>query len=112
MSQEDSTRVDAWLCRARFFKTRGLAARVCASGRVRIDGRRIEKPHAAVRVGHVLTFPQARRIRVVRVLGLGERRGPPAEARALYEDLSDEAPVPPPPRIVSFRPARGRQRTS
>jgi ribosome-associated heat shock protein Hsp15 len=105
---EDSVRVDRWLWFARFFKTRGLAARVCASGRVRLDGRRVEKPHASLRVGAVLTFPQARRVRVVRVLGLGARRGPPVEAQALYEDLSDDAPVPPSPRIVAARrPRRG-----
>lgn len=108
MTGEDSVRVDRWLWFARFFKTRALAARVCASGRVRLDGRRMEKPHAPLRIGAVLTFPQARRVRVVRVLGLGSRRGPPVEAQALYEDLSEDPPVPPPPRIVAARrPRRG-----
>jgi ribosome-associated heat shock protein Hsp15 len=37
----------------------------------------------------VLTFPLGPRIRVVRVLALGVRRGPAAEARTLYEDLAD-----------------------
>jgi ribosome-associated heat shock protein Hsp15 len=32
-------------------------------------------------------------VRVIRVLDVGKRRGPPAEARLLYEDLA-----PPPPR--------------
>jgi ribosome-associated heat shock protein Hsp15 len=106
MTEADSVRVDRWLFFARFFKTRGLAAKLCAAGKVRIDGRRIEKPHAALRIGAVLTFPQAQRVRVVRVLALGERRGPAPEAQALYEDLSDDAPVPPPPRIVAARRPR------
>jgi ribosome-associated heat shock protein Hsp15 len=42
----------------------------------------------------VLTFPQARDIRVVRVVALGARRGPASEARTLYEDLApSEAPT-------------------
>jgi ribosome-associated heat shock protein Hsp15 len=103
----EAMRVDRWLFFARFFKTRGLAAKVCAAGKLRIDGRVIDKPHAQIRIGVVLTFPQARQVRVVKVLGLGARRGPPAEAQALYEDLSDDTPVPPPPRIVAARPVRG-----
>mgnify|MGYP003676163562 CR=1 FL=1 len=87
-------RLDKWLWQARFFKSRALAGKLCSAGRVRIDGVKIEKAHFSVRIGQVLTFPEERRIRVVRVLGLGTRRGPPSEAQLLYEDLSDPEPVP------------------
>jgi ribosome-associated heat shock protein Hsp15 len=88
-----SIRLDKWLWQARFFKSRALASKLCAAGRVRIDGERVNKAHAAIRPGHVLTFPQARDIRVVRVVALGARRGPASEARTLYEDLApSEAP--------------------
>ena len=88
----ESIRLDKWLWQARFFKTRALASKLCAAGRVRIDGERVSKAHAAIRPGHVLTFPQSRDIRVVRVVALGARRGPAAEARTLYEDLvADDA---------------------
>lgn len=93
--------MDKWLWQARFFRSRGLAAKVCTSGRVRVDGVAVDKAHYAVRPGHVLTFPQARRIRIVRVVALGTRRGPATEAALLYEDLSDEAPV---PRIAPLGP--------
>lgn len=86
--------MDKWLWHARFFKSRALAARVCTAGRIRVDGVKITKAHFGVRPGQVLTFPQARKIRVVRVLALGVRRGPAKEACLLYEDLSDDAPVP------------------
>jgi ribosome-associated heat shock protein Hsp15 len=85
-------RIDKWLWQARFFKSRGLAGEVAGSGAVRVNGERIAKPAHGVRVGDVLTFPQARHIRVVRVLGLGTRRGPAAEAQALYDDLDPAAP--------------------
>jgi ribosome-associated heat shock protein Hsp15 len=83
-----SLRLDKWLWFARFFKSRSLAARQCQAGRVRINSARVLKPSAPVRVGDVLTFSQARMVRVVRICALGARRGPAVEARALYEDLS------------------------
>ena len=64
--------------------------RGASSGRLRINGQRSEKPAQPVRPGDVLTFPQERRIRVVRVEALGTRRGPAAEAEGLYTDLEPE----------------------
>ena len=81
-------RLDKWLWQARFFKTRGLAAKLVTAGRVRVDGTPVSKPSRSVGAGDVLTFPQARTVRVVRILALGERRGPAPEAQALYEDLT------------------------
>jgi ribosome-associated heat shock protein Hsp15 len=80
-------RLDKWLWRARFFKTRTLAAKLCNGGHVRSGGNAISKAHHQVRIGDVLTFAQGRYIRVVKVLAVGARRGPASEARALYEDL-------------------------
>ncbi len=91
---DDALRMDKWLWQARFFKTRALASRICTAGRVRVNGIKISKAHFGVRPGQVLTFPQGRRIRVVRVIALGVRRGSAKEASLLYEDLSDEAPLP------------------
>lgn len=59
---------------------------------MRLDGETCAKPHRAVGPGDTLTFPQGRRVRVVRIAGIGPRRGPAPEAQALYEDLSPEAP--------------------
>ncbi len=78
-------RLDKWLWYARFFKSRSLAARLCEGRRVRLNRRVIDKASRQVRVDDVLTFPQGRRIRVVRVVALGHRRGPAAEAEGLYE---------------------------
>ncbi len=82
-------RLDKWLWQARFFKTRSIASKLCASGRVRMNGDVIRKAHYAIRPGLVLTFPQARIIRVVRVLALGDHRGPASEAAELYEELAE-----------------------
>jgi ribosome-associated heat shock protein Hsp15 len=87
----EGLRLDKWLWHARFFKTRPLAAELAEKGRVRINRVPVNKPHYRLRPGDVLTFPQGRTIRVVRVLALGTRRGPASEAQTLYEDLTDEA---------------------
>lgn len=102
-------RVDKWLWQARFFKSRALAAEVAGSGRMRINGARCEKPAEQVRPGDVLTFPQARSVRVVRVEALGTRRGPAPEAAGLYTDL-EPAPLRPatdgPPQDAQTPPQR------
>jgi ribosome-associated heat shock protein Hsp15 len=87
-------RIDKWLWCARFFKTRALAARTCADGRIRVSSQPIHKAHHLVKPGDVLTFPLGPNIRVVRVLGLAARRGPAPEARLLYEDLAPPRTVP------------------
>lgn len=84
-------RLDRWLWHARFFKTRALAGRFVEASRLRIDGRPTDKPHATVAPGMTLTFATGPRVRVVRIVALGERRGPAPEAQALYEDLSPAA---------------------
>ncbi len=84
----DSIRIDKWLWHARFFKSRGLAADLVKSGRLRVEGTPVSKPSRAIAAGVVLTFPKEDEVRVVKVLGLGVRRGPAPEAQALYEDLT------------------------
>ncbi len=86
--EANQIRLDKWLWRARFFKSRSLAATVCSSGRVRIDGTPIAKAHATVRPGQVLTFVKERHVRVIKVLAIPTRRGPAPEAQACYEDLA------------------------
>lgn len=85
---EDGLRLDKWLWQARFFKTRALAAELAIRRKVRINSMLVVKPHYRVRPGDVLTFPQGRTIRVVRVLALGTRRGPASEAQTLYQELA------------------------
>ncbi|HZB54944.1 MAG TPA: RNA-binding S4 domain-containing protein [Reyranella sp.] len=80
-------RLDKWLWQARFFKSRGLATRFIEKSRCRIDGRVVDKPHATVAPGMVLTFALGPRVRVVRIVALGDRRGPAPEARALYDEI-------------------------
>jgi len=90
---DDGCRIDVWLWRARFFKTRSRAARIVEDGGVRLARGAartpIDKPSRSVRCGDVLTFAQGPRWLAVKVEALGARRGPAPEARALYSLLPD-----------------------
>jgi ribosome-associated heat shock protein Hsp15 len=85
-----AARLDKWLWFARFARTRSLAAKLCAEGAVSIAGAIVLKPGHGVRVGDMLAVRQGALLRQVTVRALGTRRGPPAEARLLYDE-----PTPP-----------------
>jgi ribosome-associated heat shock protein Hsp15 len=91
----EACRIDVWLWRARFFRSRGLAAAFVESGRVRLThaGRqsRLDKPSRSVHPGDELLFALGGRLVALRVNALGDRRGPADEARALYLELPPPA---------------------
>lgn len=85
-------RIDKWLFFARIVKSRSLAAKMVQAGRVRVNRDKISSAARAIRPGDVLTVSLERRVVVLKVLAAGERRGPYAEARLLYEDLTPPEP--------------------
>lgn len=85
----DGLRLDKFLWFARIVKTRALAQTLAEQGRIRIGGRVVDRAHAPVRVGDVLSFAQRGAVRVLKVEALPARRGPPAEARALYTNVGE-----------------------
>lgn len=83
----DAMRLDRYLWFARLAKTRNLAQAMAEAGRLRIDGRAIDRAHCPVRIGNILTFAAGDRVRVLRIEALPVRRGPAPEAQACYQDL-------------------------
>jgi ribosome-associated heat shock protein Hsp15 len=104
-SPAGSQRIDKWLFFARVVKSRSLGAKLAQSGRVRINGDKIEQASTVVRPDDVLTITMEGRILVYRVLDPGQRRGPAEEARTLYEDISpaSEPGAALPDELPSFR---------
>lgn len=92
---EGSLRLDKFLWFARLARRRSFAQEVAETGHLRIDGRVVDRAHAAVRIGNVLTFPLHGRVRVIRVDALPARRGPAAEAQGCYTDLYPPSPAEP-----------------
>jgi ribosome-associated heat shock protein Hsp15 len=91
-SDQARLRIDRWLWFARFFKSRNAASQVCNARRIRIAGKIVAKASHMVKVGDILTFPQARTIRTIKIVELGTRRGPAPEAQMLYEDMEPATP--------------------
>ena len=89
----ESLRLDKFLWFARIVKTRGLAQQLAEGGRLRLQGRIVDRAHCPVRVGDVLSFAVHGNVRVLKVEVLPVRRGPPAEARLLYSEVAERAPA-------------------
>ncbi len=85
IDESGDIRLDRWLWAARFFKTRGLATDAVTGGKVHLNGARV-KPSKDVHVGDELTIRRGPYQWVVLVRGLATRRGPAADALALYEE--------------------------
>lgn len=90
---DDRMRLDVFLWRARFFKARTSATEAIETQGARIerDGqvRRIDKPATPVEPGDILAFRAPSGAKLVRILLLPARRGPPAEAALCYEALGE-----------------------
>jgi ribosome-associated heat shock protein Hsp15 len=84
-------RLDKWLWFARVMKSRTMAAELVGSGKVRVNRVRVVKPSHMLRQGDVLTVALRGQVRVLQVLSVGTRRGPPQEARLLYRLMGDKA---------------------
>ncbi|HET9428783.1 MAG TPA: S4 domain-containing protein, partial [Allosphingosinicella sp.] len=83
-------RLDKFLWFARIARSRALARQLAEEGRIRISGRVIDRAHAPVKPGDVLSFALRGEVKVLRVERLPTRRGPPAEASTLYCELTSE----------------------
>jgi ribosome-associated heat shock protein Hsp15 len=96
-------RADQWLFFSRLVKSRTLAAALIADGALRVNGSICAKPAATLKAGDMLTLRHGPGVRIFRVLGFGTRRGPAAEAQALYEDIT---PLPDPAAPASAHAVR------
>jgi ribosome-associated heat shock protein Hsp15 len=86
MTEAGAQRIDKWLWHARFARTRGAAQALARSGHVRLNREKVHDASRPVRPGDVLTLTLRSGVRVVRILGLAERRDAYPLARLLYED--------------------------
>jgi ribosome-associated heat shock protein Hsp15 len=80
-------RIDRLLFFLRLAKSRTLAQGWAEAGHIRIDGRRIEKGSATVKIGNVVTLPRGEAVLAIKLLALPVHRGPAAEAQLCYQLL-------------------------
>lgn len=94
-------RIDKWLFFTRIAKSRTLAQEWVEAGHVTVNGEKVRRSSADLRVGDRLEVLAERRTYVLVVKAPGMRRGPYEEARLLYDDES-----PPPERLTLFEQAQ------
>ena len=80
-------RIDRLLYALRFARSRTLAQKWIAEGRIRRNGERVLRQDLDVAAGDVLTLPLRSRVLVIELVALPARRGPASEARACYRPL-------------------------
>jgi ribosome-associated heat shock protein Hsp15 len=95
LNASEEQRLDKWLWHARFVKSRSLAAKLIEEGCVRVNRQRVVKAATCVRCGDILTATLYGRVRVIEILAIGHRRGPPSEAQALYSEFIAQDPANP-----------------
>lgn len=78
-------RLDKWLWAARFYKTRALAAEAIAGGKVQVNGDRVKRAKE-LKEGDEIRIRQGPYEHLIVVRSLSDRRGPAAQAAALYEE--------------------------
>lgn len=86
-----SQRLDQWLWFARLTKSRTLAQALIERGKVRVNRQKVERASYGLKADDTITFSAGPRVRVFTVKAFGTRRGPAAEAQALYEELTPAA---------------------
>ena len=83
----DKLRIDKYLWAIRVFKTRSLATEACKAGKVKQNGQNV-KPSGIVKVGETYSIQKGIERKVIKVIGLLERRVDAKTAVQFYEDLT------------------------
>ena len=84
-------RIDHLLCFLRFTRTRNSARKLVDEGHIRLNGERVLRASRDIAAGDVLTLPLGKSVKLVEILVLPERRGPPREAQECYRELDPGA---------------------
>ena len=87
MAEAEKLRIDKYLWSIRAFKTRSIATEACKAGRVKFNGRNL-KPSHVVKIGEIYTVQKGIERKVIKVIGLLERRVDAKTAVNFYEDLT------------------------
>jgi ribosome-associated heat shock protein Hsp15 len=87
-------RIDKLLWFLRLAPSRSVAHDWVLEGHIRINGRRVEKPGAAISCGDILTLPLRSGVKVIEIAALPQRRGPAPEAQSCYRVLDERSTKP------------------
>ncbi|MFM8155161.1 MAG: RNA-binding S4 domain-containing protein [Actinomycetes bacterium] len=100
-----SARLDAWIWAVRLFPTRSAATAAVKAGHVKVNAASA-KPAQSVKVGDTIRIRDTQGERIVKVLGLLDKRVGAPVAVTMYDDLTPPAP-PKEERVVTGTRDRG-----
>ncbi len=80
-------RVDKLLYYLRFAKSRSVAQKICETGHVRMDGKRIITGHEKAQIGSTITLPRGDIVMIFIVDNIPKRRGSAKEAQSYYQAM-------------------------
>lgn len=83
-------RIDRALVYLRFARTRSRARAIIEAGHTRKNGVHVQRISEEVMSGDVLTLPIGNEVRIIEIVDLPDRRGPPGFARSHYRELDRE----------------------
>ena len=87
MAEIGKLRIDKYLWAVRAFKTRSISTEACKAGRIKMSGQNL-KPSHIVKVGEEYTVQKGPDKKIIKVIGLLERRVDARTAVTFYEDLT------------------------
>lgn len=87
MAEPEKLRIDKYLWAIRAFKTRSMATDACKAGRIKFGGQNLKASHL-VKLGEVYTVQKGIERKVIKVIGLLERRVDAKTAITFYLDLT------------------------
>ncbi len=87
MREPEKLRIDKYLWAIRAFKTRSVSTEACKAGRVKMAGQNV-KPSHIVKTGEVYTVQKGSNKKIIKVVGLLERRVDAKTAITFYEDIT------------------------
>ena len=82
-----SIRIDRLLVYLRFARTRSAAQALIDAHALRCNRKHVRRGSEQARIGDVLTIALGGGVRVIEILALPDRRGPPAAARSHYREF-------------------------
>ena len=90
MAEKNTTRIDKWLWAIRIYKTRSIATKACAGGKVKIDGNTV-KASRMVRKGDLIQVRKGVIKYEYKVIKISEKRMGAKLVPDFLEDVTPEA---------------------
>ncbi|CAK7192735.1 Heat shock protein 15 [Commensalibacter sp. Nvir] len=83
-------RLDTWLWRSRFFRTRTSSSHFIKSQSIRLNSYPVKKPAYLVKENDILTFFTNKKIVVIKIKKLPTERSPAKAAYTLYDEILEK----------------------